>query len=64
MRPVAGAVLIVVGALVGIWGVAVFALLTRSPDSDWTNGATYAAPSVLGGLLGLTAGVRLLRSSG
>jgi hypothetical protein len=63
MRSIAGVVLLVVGLLVGVWGVAVFALLTRSPDSDWTNGATYAAPFVLGGLLGLTAGVQLLRNS-
>ncbi len=63
MRSAAGAVLVVVGVLAGTWGVAVFALLTRSPDSDWTNGATYAAPFELGGLLGITAGVRLIRNS-
>jgi hypothetical protein len=63
MRFAAGAVLMVVGVLVGTWGVAVFALLTRSPDSDWMNGATYAVPFVLGGLLGLAAGVRLIRNS-
>ncbi len=61
MRFVAGAVLLAVGVLAATWGVAVFALLTRSPDSDWVNGAEYAAPFVLGGSLAVAAGARFLR---
>jgi hypothetical protein len=63
MRFVAGALLLVFGVLAATWGVAVFGLLTRSPDSDWINGAEYAAPFVLGGSLAVAAGERFLRTS-
>ena len=61
MRPIAAAVLLVVGVLAGMCGVAVFVLLTRSPDSGWINGAANGGPFVLGGMLGLSAAVQLLR---
>ncbi len=61
MRFVAGAVLLVFGVLAATFGLAVFALLTRSPDSGWVNGAEYAAPFVLGGSLAVVAGERFLR---